>query len=80
MEIASFIFSLCAFGFSLYAFIDLMAQKKSTHQIQLIDPQDHYFKSKGIVNQPNVTDDYVEFDMPSEMDLATEEMKKKPIN
>ena len=79
MEIASLIFSLIAFAFSLYVFIDAMAQKKSTHQIQLIDPQTEYFKRMEGKEPPKPIDldEYAEFDMPSETDLLAKEMKLK---
>ena len=34
----SLVFSLVAFAFSLWAVIDLLASKRSTHKIQFIDP------------------------------------------
>jgi hypothetical protein len=79
MEIASFVFSLVAFGFSLYVFIDTVSQKKSTHQIQLIDPQTEYFNRLNGKEEAKTSPEFefAEFDMPSETDLLAKEMKLK---
>jgi len=82
MDIAALILATTSFGFSLYVFIDLMAQKKSTHQIQLIDPQDVY-KPKGNKEAQPINDDFLDFDMPSALDIAEAKAKadlKRNIN
>lgn len=78
MEVASLILSVFAFGFSLFVFIDIMAQKKSTHQIQVIDPT---AKALGIDNKlpKDLFDDMVEFDQPDPSEVAINEMKKRNV-
>lgn len=53
MEIASLIFSVLAFLFSVINFIELRAQKLSTHQFQLVDPVKDWEKE---LDQINITE------------------------
>ena len=78
MEVASLILSVFAFGFSLYVFIDIMAQKKSTHQIQVIDPIAKMVDLEG-PKQKDIYDDMVEFDQPDPSEVAIKEMKKRNV-
>ena len=66
MMIATFIFAICAFGFSLFTFIEVMAQKKSTHKFIPID-----------LRTGQISDDLTqETKMPIDEDIIEAEMKR----
>lgn len=83
MEIAALIFSVCAFGFSLYCFIDIMAQKRSTHKIQVVDSASLLGQGEGVINHKSAPTppDFTEFDDPAavildEMGVSRDKKKK----
>lgn len=50
MENTSLIFSILAFTFSVINFIELRAQKLSTHQVQFVDPIKEWEKNLEKIN------------------------------
>ncbi len=83
MEIASLILSVFAFGFSLFCFIDIMAQKRSTHKIQVVDSASLLNPDKAIFEPkaPPRVEDFTEFDDPAavvldEMGVSRDKKRK----
>ena len=60
VEITALIFSVLAFIFSVINFIELRAQKLSTHQVQMIDPLADWESDMQKINKDQKNDDELE--------------------
>lgn len=75
MDIAALILSIGAFAMSVWVFIDALATKRSTHQIQLVSPEEMMIP-KGPTKDP-VAEDFTEFDLGDPASEMIKQMKRK---
>lgn len=75
MDIAALILSFISLMMSGFLLVDYLAQKKSTHKIQIVDPMSMLTKDSE-VSLTKPIEELREFDMPDAAEIALKQMNK----